>query len=121
MSQKVLQYVVMRRDLLAAKKGGFSTGANVSQACHAVTAAIHRSQTAGYTNQFLNDTENMTVCVLCVDSQNELEELAESLSKNSIAHHLWIEKPELIPTALATAPLPKEIAAPYFSHLKLLR
>jgi len=121
MTQKILQYVILRRDLLGSKKSSFSTGANVSQACHAATAAIHRFHSAETTQAFLQDTENMTVCVLGVESGEDLEKISSRLSAAGLPFHLWIEKPEMIPTALATAPLPKEKASPFFSDLKLLR
>jgi hypothetical protein len=63
----------------------------------------------------------MTVCVLGVDGTDELEAIAHSLSESGIVHHLWIEKPETIPTALATSPVTKENVAHILGHLKLLR
>jgi peptidyl-tRNA hydrolase len=123
MSSKVLQYVVVRKDLLPAKKmtGTFSTGAIISQGCHAATAAITKTLDAPQTQSFLAALEDMTVCVLGVENGAELEGLADVLRSNRIPFHLWIEKPESIPTALATAPVDKDTAYPYLSHLKLLR
>jgi hypothetical protein len=63
----------------------------------------------------------MTVCVLGVDTESELTELANRLTENGIASHLWIEKPEIIPTALATAPVTKEDVQGILGNLKLLR
>jgi peptidyl-tRNA hydrolase len=63
----------------------------------------------------------MTVCVLGVDSSDELNELATRLEYGGIANHLWIEKPEMIPTALATGPVKKEDVQAILGHLKLLR
>ena len=123
MSGKILQYVVMRKDLLATKKvgGAFSLGANIAQACHAATAAIVTNYDAESTAEFVHRLEDMTVCVLGVDNSDELEALATKLKENMVPFHLWIEKPELIPTALATAPVRKDDVLPLLSHLKLLR
>jgi hypothetical protein len=63
----------------------------------------------------------MTVCVLGVEDGDELRELAERLREKGIPSHLWIEKPELIPTALATAPVTKDSVHDILGHLKLLR
>lgn len=73
------------------------------------------------TKEFLQDTENMTVCVLGVDDGEQLAELANKLNNHGIENHLWIEKPEMIPTALATAPVTKESVQGILGHLKLLR
>ena len=63
----------------------------------------------------------MTVCVLGVDDADELVALSKRLEDSNVPFHLWIEKPELIPTALATAPVNKADVSHLLSHLKLLR
>jgi hypothetical protein len=63
----------------------------------------------------------MTVCVLGVDDEAELIALSRKMEQHDISCHLWIEKPEDIPTSLATAPVTKERAFPIVGHLKLLR
>jgi|LauGreDrversion4_2_1035121.scaffolds.fasta_scaffold24882_4 peptidyl-tRNA hydrolase len=121
-SKKIVQYVIMRRDLIKTKKSqSFSTGAYIAQACHASTAALHIFASSENTHIFLNDIEDMTVCVLGVEDKQELESIERSLSANGIPNHLWIEKPEIIPTALATAPVEKHEVGHLLSHLKLLR
>jgi peptidyl-tRNA hydrolase len=120
-SNKIIQYVVMRKDLIDSKWTSFSIGANISQACHAATAAIHRFHSLEFTQEFLQDMDNMTVCVLSVESEDELQILSSNLSVAGIAYHLWIEKPEMVATALATAPMPKGVVGGFFTHLKLLR
>ena len=120
MSSKILQYVILRKDLVG-KKSSFSLGANMAQACHAAGAAIFKTFTSPHTTEFLSSLEDMTVCVLSIESAAELEAIGIVLKQNDIPFHLWIEKPENIPTALATAPMPKDIVFPYVSHLKLLR
>lgn len=121
-TNKIIQYVVMRKDLLPSKKSkAYSTGAFVAQACHAASAALHRFGSSEQTARFLSDLENMTVCVLGVEDELELESLASKLTAGGIEFHTWIEKPENIPTALATAPVEKHLVWDYLGHLKLLR
>ena len=123
MSLKILQYVVIRKDILPSKKTShaFSMGACMAQACHAATAAIVKSFSTNETEQYLSALGNMTVCVLGVDDADELVALSKRLEDSNVPFHLWIEKPELIPTALATAPVNKADVSHLLSHLKLLR
>lgn len=123
MSNKLLQYVILRKDLVSTKKSAvsFSMGANVAQACHAATAAIVKSFHAPSTVEYLSLLEDMTLCVLSVQDGQELEEIGRMLKTNAVAFHLWVEQPEGISTALATAPMPRDQIAPLLSHLKLLR
>lgn len=123
MSSKLLQYVIVRRDLLPNKKasGSFSMGAVIAQACHAATAAIFTKLEDPHTRMYLSDLENMTVCVLGVDNDAELRGVANTLDENHVPHHLWIEKPEMFATAIATSPIEKESVAHLLGHLKLLR
>lgn len=75
------------------------------------------SETKGY----LDRLEDMTVCVLGVEDGVQLETVSQLLSERGIRFHLWIEKPEMIPTALATAPVTKESVLDVLGGLKLLR
>jgi peptidyl-tRNA hydrolase len=120
---KILQYVVIRRDILPSKKSssGFSMGACIAQACHAATAAVVQNYDSGFTKSYLSSLGDMTVCVLGVDTAAELEELSLELGAHGINCHLWLEKPENIVTALATAPTEKDQVFPFVRHLKLLR
>ena len=123
MVSKILQYVIVRKDILPTKKSSqaFTMGACMAQACHAVTAAIVRNLSARETQQYIEGLEDMTVCVLGVDTADELLSVSSQLAEHRIPYHLWIEKPEKIPTALATAPMEKDTVAPLVAHLKLLR
>lgn len=120
---KLLQYVIVRKDILPNKlnSGAFSLGACMAQACHAATAVIVQSFSDSNTQQYLKSIGDMTVCVLGVENVNELISLSKQLEENDIRIHLWIEKPEDIPTALATVPVTKEHVFPILGHLKLLR
>ncbi len=98
----------------------WTVGAMVAQGCHATSAAIGKSITEQSTQTFLQDS-NMTVCVLGIESELALLDLSAQLSKDMVVHHVWIEQPENIPSALATAPGSKAVLSKYFSSLKLLK
>ena len=123
MTSKILQYVIVRKDILPSKKAqhSFTMGACMAQACHAATAAVFKSLSASETAEYLTAMEDMTVCVLGVENGDELSAVSSKLAENDIPHHLWIEKPEMIATALATAPVSKDRVSSFLSHLKLLR
>lgn len=62
MSNTIVQYVLLRSDLL--KELGWSIGAVVAQACHASTAVLHLYREDEHTTQYLNDLDNMHKVVL---------------------------------------------------------
>lgn len=66
MSNTVVQYVLLRSDLL--KELGWSIGALVAQACHAATAVLHSTKEDEITMQYLDDLDNMHKVVLEVRS-----------------------------------------------------
>ena len=52
---------------------------------------------------------------------DNLEVLSDLLTKDEIKFKLWIEKPENIPTCLATKPYSKTFIEKYFKTFKLYR
>jgi hypothetical protein len=90
-------------------------------ACHAASAALHSSSESVETKDFLARLQDMTVCVLSVDDGDELMFVANALRREGVSHYLWVEKPEMIHTALATAPVYKDDVFSVLGHLKLLR
>lgn len=62
MSNNLVQYVLLRSDLL--KDLGWSIGALVAQACHASTAVLHIFKEDEHTIQYLNNLDNMHKVVL---------------------------------------------------------
>lgn len=56
-----------------------------------------------------------------VKGEAQILNLAEKLKAGGIAHKLWIEQPENIPTCLATKPYPKSVVSPFFKKLKLCK
>jgi peptidyl-tRNA hydrolase len=116
----LVQYIVLL------KSKGFSTGALVAQGAHASVSAIWLSRESSFTKQYCGPgaLDRMHKVTLEAPSRDVLEELSNVLSNakpDPITHKLWIELPEAIPTALATAPLPRTLLKPFFSALKLLR
>ncbi|CAO3690662.1 unnamed protein product [Rhizopus stolonifer] len=96
-------FIVVRKDL--AKKLQWPTGSVMTQACHASTAILHITRDDQNTKEYLADLDNMHKVVLETKNENSLEKLAEVLSTHQVPFKKWIEQPENIPTALATAPL----------------
>jgi peptidyl-tRNA hydrolase len=119
MSDKLIQYIVIRRDLLTSKNWNFGT--LIAQGAHASVAAVATTLTRPETVSYISDHLNMTKTVLGIDDGRQLTELSTTLKQAGILHHLWVEQPEDIPTALATAPDLKSNLAPSFKHLKLLK
>ncbi|XP_053605674.1 putative peptidyl-tRNA hydrolase PTRHD1 [Plodia interpunctella] len=119
MSNQIVQYVLLRSDLL--KELGWSIGALVAQACHASTAVLHLYREDDNTVKYLTDLDNMHKVVLEVPNEDSLKKVAEKLKENSIDHKLWIEQPENIPTCLALKPYPKDQVKKYVGKFKLYK
>jgi len=119
MSDKLVQYIVVRTDLIGTKNWGI--GSMIAQGCHASVAAVALSRNEPQTLTYIDDHLNMTKTVLGVDNDKQLIVLAAILEDNNVSHHLWIERPENEPTALATAPALKSVVSVFFRHLKLLK
>lgn len=56
-----------------------------------------------------------------VKGETQILNLEEKLKAGGIAHKLWIEQPENIPTCLATKPYNKSAVSNYFKKLKLCK
>ena len=117
MSDKLIQYIVIRKDLTTK----WPLGAIVAQGCHAALAAIAKTLERPETLAYLRDTENMTKCVLGVETQEALEGLSGRLKASNVEHYLWVEQPENIPVSLATAPVVKSQVSSFMKDLKLLK
>ncbi|XP_026464416.1 putative peptidyl-tRNA hydrolase PTRHD1 [Ctenocephalides felis] len=117
MSSTIVQYVVVRGDLL--RTLGWPVGAVVAQACHATTACMHLFRDDPDTQEYLKDMDNMHKVVLEAPNENTIQTLHTTLETEGIKHKLWIEQPENIPTCLALKPYPKDQVQKYFKKLKL--
>ncbi len=117
MSDRLIQYIVVRADLRAS----WPLGALIAQGAHAAVAAVAKTQSNPETIAYLADLESMTKCVLGIDGEEPLKSISISLNNAGIAHHLWVEQPENSAVALATAPALKSAVSPFFRGLKLLK
>lgn len=64
------------------------------------------------------------ICFICcfqVPNEETLKKVAAKLTENSIAHKLWIEQPENIPTCLAIKPYPKDEVKKFVNKFKLYK
>ncbi|KAI3713713.1 hypothetical protein L1987_72299 [Smallanthus sonchifolius] len=117
-SDVLVQYVVLRRDLIDT----WPLGSVVTQGCHASVAAIWSHKDDPHTLDYCNPTnlDSMHKVTLEVKGEVQLKKLSEKLMSNNIAHKLWIEQPENYPTCLASKPYPKSVVSTFFKKLKLL-
>ncbi|KAL3747932.1 hypothetical protein ACJRO7_016710 [Eucalyptus globulus] len=115
----MVQYVVLRRDLIDA----WPLGSVVTQGCHASVAAIWSHRDDPITLQYCSpdNLDSMHKVTLEVKGEAQILNLAEKLKAGDIAHKLWIEQPENIPSCLATKPYPKSVISSYFKKLKLCK
>lgn len=118
-SDTVIQYVVLRRDLIDT----WPLGSLVTQGCHASVAAIWSHKDDPFTLQYCDasNLDSMHKVTLEVKGQAQIVNLSEKLKSGGIDHKLWIEQPENIPTCLATKPYPKSVVSSFFKKLKLCK
>ncbi|KAI8109988.1 hypothetical protein M9434_001264 [Picochlorum sp. BPE23] len=117
----LLQYVALRRDLW--KEHNWPLGSIVAQGCHAATAALWVSKESAETAEYCSsgNLDHMRKVVLEAPDEAQLLQIASKLQEAGIPHKLWIEQPENMPTALASAPQRKSVISPFFRKLKLCR
>ncbi|XP_030627748.1 putative peptidyl-tRNA hydrolase PTRHD1 [Chanos chanos] len=118
-SKRLVQYVVVRSDLVHALS--WPLGAVITQACHAATAAIHLNYSDPDTQEYLAELDNMHKVVLQAPDESSLSSLSNTLTEKGIAHKLWVEQPENIPTCLALKPYSKDIVQPFLRKFKLFK
>ncbi|KAM9354432.1 putative peptidyl-tRNA hydrolase PTRHD1 [Pholidichthys leucotaenia] len=116
---RLVQYVVVRSDLV--HKLSWPLGAVITQACHAATAAIHLNYGDPETQRYLSELDSMHKVVLEAPDEAALSSLSQSLTQAGVAHKLWVEQPENIPTCLALKPYPKETVQPLMRKFKLFK
>ncbi|XP_026088697.1 putative peptidyl-tRNA hydrolase PTRHD1 [Carassius auratus] len=118
-SRRLVQYVIVRSDLIHTLS--WPLGAVITQACHAATAAIHLHYSDSDTQEYLAELDSMHKVVLQAPDEASLSALASSLLEKDIAHKLWMEQPENIPTCLALKPYPKDAVQPFLKKFKLFK
>ena len=116
MTSPLIQYIILRRDLLDSFK--WPIGALVAQGCHVSVAAIEKFRSMPETAQYLNNTNQMRKVILAIPNKMQLLALSKSLSFSNIDHVVWEEQPENEQTALATRPYVKSDIADHFKGLK---
>ena len=115
----LVQFVVVRRDLLATM--GWPTGSVITQACHAVAAVNWKHRYDPAVVLYCDDTDNMRKVVKEVKGEVQLRNLCDALEAQNLDHHLWVEQPENIPTAVALKPFPKSVITPVLKKYSLFR
>lgn len=115
----VVQYVVLRRDLVET----WPLGSVVTQGCHASVAAIWEHKDDPHTLLYCSPSNlhSMHKVTLEVKGESQILNLSEKLKASGISHKLWIEQPENFPTCLATKPYPKSLVSSFFKKLKLCK
>ncbi|KAG0309292.1 peptidyl-tRNA hydrolase domain-containing protein 1 [Dissophora globulifera] len=103
MADPLTMFIVIRKDLI--KVLGWSTGSVISQACHASTAVLHKTQDMKDTREYLADLNNMHKVVLEIKNLPQLEALSEKLTQLDVPHVTWREQPEDILTCISTSPI----------------
>lgn len=76
----------------------------MTQACHAVSAVLWQHREDPTVVEYMASIDDMHKVTLQVKNENQLRNLAKDLEDHNISHYLWTEKPEMIPTAIATKP-----------------
>ncbi|KZV31700.1 hypothetical protein F511_00504 [Dorcoceras hygrometricum] len=118
-AEVVVQYVVLRRDLI----DSWPLGSVVTQGCHASVAAIWAHKDDPDTLLYCSNSniDSMHKVTLEVKGEAQIRDLSEKLEAGGVAHKLWMEQPENIPTCLATKPYPKSFVSSFFKKLKLCK
>ncbi|XP_031548848.1 putative peptidyl-tRNA hydrolase PTRHD1 [Actinia tenebrosa] len=119
MASKLVQYVVVRGDLL--RSMSWPTGAVIAQACHACSAVIWLFKDDPNTIEYAKDIDHMHKVVLEAKDEEQLNNISMALTADNIDHKLWIEQPENYVTCLATKPYTKDQIQKYFKKLKLFK
>ena len=120
----LVQYIVMRSDLTRHHR--YSTGALISNGSHAAIAVIaahwQEEDVQRYVGRGGGEAgSQMRTVTLAAKDEAELRGAAETLRQHRVAHSLWLEAPEQLPTCLATRPQQRSLVQPLLRHLKLFR
>ncbi|KAJ9110751.1 hypothetical protein QFC20_002792 [Naganishia adeliensis] len=100
--------IIIRRDLLDVEN--WPVGPLIAQGSHAATALMHLYKDHQAMRDYTEDWKHMRKAILQTPTEVTIRNLSEALSKTvpPIEHHLWIEEPENVPTALAIIPNKRE-------------
>ena len=119
--QTLVQYIVMRSDLV--KQHKWNAGGLIANGSHAAVAAIADSWHDSDVQQYVTGAhgKQMHTVVLQAGDEKELLDTAALLKQNDVAHRVWIEQPDRLPSCLATRPYQRQRIQPLLRHLKLFR
>jgi peptidyl-tRNA hydrolase len=98
----LVQYIVLNTSVMK----DWPRGAIAAQACHASIAALTIFRSSIDTIQYVSaqNLPNMTTVILDCPCPQSFDQLSQQLSTQYIDHHVWFEKPENLPTAIALRP-----------------
>ena len=115
----LVQYVVVRKDLSKT----WPLGSIITQACHASCAALWLSRDTANTQAYCKEDQldHMTKVTLEIKNEGQLRKLSKGLAAAGVGHKLWIEEPEMAPTALATFPVWRREAQSLFKKCQLYK
>ncbi|KAI0563792.1 Peptidyl-tRNA hydrolase PTH2 [Gracilaria domingensis] len=126
-SDPLVQYVVVRRDLLEQ----WPVGSVIAQGVHASVAAIWQSRLTSPTTQYCSPRQpsedpnasntDMRTVVLAAKSEQAVLNLAQRLEEKGVGFALWKEQPEDFVTALAAYPGLRSNLKPHFAKFKLFK
>ena len=111
----LVQYILIHR------VKGYGVGALIAQGAHASSAALHLSREHADTISYLASLDTMHKIILEGPSAEALRDTSAALAAAGITHKLWVEQPEGLVTALASAPRARGLLRPLFAAFKLLR
>eukprot|EP00966_Prymnesium_polylepis_P137856 3185978-Prymnesium_polylepis.1 len=115
----IVQFIVVRRDWL--KTLEWPVGSVIAQACHASTAVMFEHRDDAAVTAYLGKLDSMYKVVKEVKGEPQLLTLAEKLRSEGIAHKVWLEQPENMPTAIALKPYPRSQVAPLLKKYQLFK
>ena len=110
---------MVRRDLL--KTLEWPVGSVIAQACHASTAVMFEHRNDESVLAYLSNLGSMHKIVKECKGEPQLLTLADKLNAEGIAHKVWLEQPENMPTAIALKPYPRSRVAPLLKKYNLFK
>ncbi|KAI9351280.1 peptidyl-tRNA hydrolase II domain-containing protein, partial [Obelidium mucronatum] len=99
-------FIIVRKDL--AKTLNWPMGAVIGNAAHAATAVLHKYRDEQRVIQYMSDLEGMRKVVMETKNEGSLDKVEATLKERGLLFHKWIEQPEGISAAIATAPYYRE-------------
>ncbi|XP_059610756.1 putative peptidyl-tRNA hydrolase PTRHD1 [Phlebotomus argentipes] len=117
MSQNLVQYIIVRKDVLKEHGLHFIMG----EACLVCSAVHFACQEDPATQEYFKDVDNMHKVVLGVDNESQLLKLANDLKEKDFSFELRTNPEKNIPTCLAIKVYEKGEIAHMVKKFKLLR